>query len=335
MSQFYEMQYMVEPKIDFNKKLQHPRRSLGNRHRSQAVKFLKLENNRTNLEWAEQNAKQSILYDFTNPENWKILIKIKVINRDNIGIKIILEDLFNVLGRDNESLSQLNNLNLVEVGENLLNAAFKIDPLDLDKWWENISNNEEEIEKFCDRLKKIDTRDPRSNILFSRRLEKFKKSGYEEIFLDLSKYLLAQKPENYEVWIELGKIHERREEYDEAWFSYDQAQYHFPQCQSKNNFKKRMESKLEDSDKVSWIKPKLSDRVQFLKRMEKLANVELNELEINNQHDTKTDNEYDNIERLIEENKIQEAFFKARSMAAEGDEIAEILVKKILRELNK
>ena len=69
--------------------------------------------------------------------------------------------------------------------------------------------------------------------------------------------------------------------------------------------------------------------------MEKLANVELNELEINNQHDTESDNEYDNIERLIEENKIQEAFFKARSMAAEGDEIAEILVKKILMELNK
>ena len=96
-----------------------------------------------------------------------------------------------------------------------------------------------------------------------------------------------------------------------------------------------MESKLDGNGKVNWIKPKLSDRVQFLKRMERLANVELNETEINNQHDIKIENEYDKIERMIEENKIQEAFFKARSMAAEGDKRAELLVKKILRKLNK
>jgi hypothetical protein len=69
--------------------------------------------------------------------------------------------------------------------------------------------------------------------------------------------------------------------------------------------------------------------------MEKLANVELKEPKINIQQDTKIENEYENIERMIEENKIQEAFFKSRSMAAEGDKTAELLVKKILGMLNK
>ena len=56
---------------DIKEKLQHPRRSLGNRHRSQAEKFLKISNDESNLNWADQSAKQAILYDFTNPENWK------------------------------------------------------------------------------------------------------------------------------------------------------------------------------------------------------------------------------------------------------------------------
>ena len=35
--------------VDINQKLQHPRRSLGNRHRSQAVKFLKISKSSENL----------------------------------------------------------------------------------------------------------------------------------------------------------------------------------------------------------------------------------------------------------------------------------------------
>ena len=51
--------------------LQHPRRSLGDRHRSQAVKFLKLaesdkERTKENIGWAEQSARQALLHDFHN-----------------------------------------------------------------------------------------------------------------------------------------------------------------------------------------------------------------------------------------------------------------------------
>ena len=95
--------------VDINQKLQHPRRSLGNRHGSQAVKFLKISENSENLNWAEQSAKQAVLYDFTNPENWIILTKIKIIKGDIEGIRAVLIELFTILGRDPELLSQIVN----------------------------------------------------------------------------------------------------------------------------------------------------------------------------------------------------------------------------------
>ena len=219
---------MDQDNINIKDILQHPRRSLGNRHRSQAEKFLNLERNQKNVMWAEQNAKQAILYDFTNPDNWHLLVKIKMINKDDIGIKLILEDLFNILGRDKDLLEQLQHINVIQSGIKLLDAAFKIDPLDPDKWWLKIKNNDKEIGKFSERLKLLDVRDPRANILFSRRIERLKKSGYEDLFLELSKHLLSQNPSNFELWIELGKLHERREEFDQAWFCYDQASNTFP-----------------------------------------------------------------------------------------------------------
>ena len=81
--------------------LQHPRRSLGDRHRSQSVKFLRLaesdsERATENLGWAEQNARQSLLHDFTNPDNWRILAKVKVILADEVGLRALLSDLFSV-----------------------------------------------------------------------------------------------------------------------------------------------------------------------------------------------------------------------------------------------
>ena len=63
--------------------LQHPRRNLGIRYRTQATRFMKLakkdvERKHENLEWAEHNARQSILYDFTDQDNWRCLAKVKV-----------------------------------------------------------------------------------------------------------------------------------------------------------------------------------------------------------------------------------------------------------------
>ena len=103
--------------VDIEQKLQHPRRSLGNRHRSQADKFLKITKNSENLNWAEQSAKQAVLYDFTNPENWIILVKIKILKGDLDGIRAVLQELFTILGRDPDLLSQLKNIDLTKVAQ--------------------------------------------------------------------------------------------------------------------------------------------------------------------------------------------------------------------------
>lgn len=321
---------------NFGSKLQHPRRSLGDRHRTQAEKFLKLGIEGENISWAEQNAKQSVLYDFTNPKNWRLLIKIKIINTDNLGIKMLLEDLFNVLGRDNALLEQLQNINLVDSGEKLLDATFEIDPLDPELWWERIKGKKIEIEKFAKRLKQLDTRDYRSNILFSRRIQIIKNSGYEELFLELSRYLLAQRPANHEVWNELGKLHERRKEYDQAWFSYDQAQIHFPKSKVRDEFKIRMENLLEGTENEPWTRPKIDHRIQFLKRMEEISyhtNTKIQEKPI--EDIVKNENIADKIENLIKDDRISEAFFLARSLAAKGDEEAKVMVDKILKVMEK
>ena len=60
-----------------------PKKSLGDRYRAQSHKFFKLslehtKNNFENLQWAEQSARQSILYDYTNFQNWENLLKIKL-----------------------------------------------------------------------------------------------------------------------------------------------------------------------------------------------------------------------------------------------------------------
>lgn len=85
--------------------LQHPRRNLGNRYRTQAQKFARLaskdpERFEDNMSWAEQNARQALLHDFTDERNWRCLADIKVVNQDGDGLSAVLEDVFIVLGRD-------------------------------------------------------------------------------------------------------------------------------------------------------------------------------------------------------------------------------------------
>ena len=82
--------------------LQHPRRNLGNRYRSTAQKFARLaktdpERAAENMAWAEQNALQAILHDFTDERNWRYLAELKVITKDAEGLHALLEDVFVIL----------------------------------------------------------------------------------------------------------------------------------------------------------------------------------------------------------------------------------------------
>ena len=141
--------------------LQHPRRNLGNRYRSTAQKFAKLAKSdpsraEENMGWAEQNARQAILHDFTDERNWRYLAELKVMNEDEQGLRAVLEDIFVVLGRDPDNLEQLQGIDYLKVGRELLEAAFARDALDPDAWWERIGSNPEGLTEFVERCRRLD-----------------------------------------------------------------------------------------------------------------------------------------------------------------------------------
>ena len=313
--------------------LQHPRRSLGNRYRSQAEKFLRLiEADEKNLSWAEQSAKQSVLYDFTNEDNWKILIKVKVLKQDSEGARAVLADLFVVLGRDPSLMEQLADRDIIESCESLLEAAFSNDPLDPDKWWEKTEEDPGGMEEFTERLKGLDVSDQRSNILFSRRLERVRRSGLEDVFLELTRILLSQRPTNHEAWEELGMMYERRKQYDEAWLCYDQSKSVFPGSKAIQRFKTRMESIVEGGESVPWKEPSISDRTAFLDKLGSLTKKEQLGESVE-MLENLGDGPFSKVERLRANGKTTEAFFLARRMVAEGVEGAAEKVSEILNDL--
>ncbi len=315
-----------------SKSLQHPRRSLGNRYRSQAEKFLKIaENDPRNLVWGEQSARQSVLYDFTNEENWKVLIRSKLIAKDYEGSKAVLADLFSVLGRDPELIGQLDRVEIIDTYEDLLLAAIDRDPLDPDKWWEKIQNEDIGLSEFSERLRGLDVSDQRANILFSRRLERVRKGGHEDLFLDLSRHLLAHRPNNHEAWEELGRMHERRGDFDEAWLCYDQSQTVFPDSTSRDRFKQRMSDRFVQSEGAPWKEPPIQDRANFQDKLRRMAS--------KNQEDGVPYSEDDKgllgkVSELRNSGNVTEAFFIARRMMAEGDDSVSDLVEELIGEMD-
>ncbi len=314
---------------DLGSSLQHPRRSLGNRHRSQAKKFLKLStNDKSNISWAEQSARQAVLHDFTHPDNWRILLTIKLEAKDFPGARSVLDELFLILGRDPDLLSQLDGVELNQSATNLLEAALSIDPLDPDSWWEWTSQ-EGGVVEFLHRMRNLDFSDQRSNILFSRRMERLLSAGYEDEYLELTRKLLAQRPSNHEAWNKMGQLHERRSEFDQAWFCYDQAQAHSTTLTSRDDFKNRMESLIDGKGKIAWKTPDISDRVEFLTRMQVLANPTLEIKKDGDEQEVNELTEIDYARKLYTEERLSEAFFICRRLAAEGDSEAKSLAEQI------
>ena len=314
---------------DLGSSLQHPRRSLGNRHRSQAEKFLNLSNDdKSNLSWAEQSARQAVLHDFTHPDNWRTLLTIKLQIGDDLGARAVLDDLFLILGRDPELLSQLDGVNLGNTGLSLLEGALSVDPLDPDDWWD-LTTQEGGVEAFCERIRNLDFTDQRANILFSRRMERLLDAGHENEYLELTRKLLAQRPSNHEAWDKMGKLHERRGEFDQAWLCYDQAQSNSNNLNSRDDFKVRMESLIDGKGKLAWKAPDISDRLEFLSRMEVLARPTAERMPEETQDENTELSELDYAKQLFEKDRLSEAFFIARRLAAEGDSEAKLLAEEI------
>ncbi len=314
-----------------NESINHPRRSLGNRYRTQALKFLELvDENELNLQWAEKNARQSVLHDFMNDENWKVLLKIIILTDDEKAVRALFEDFFTILGRSPEQLSQLDGINILDSAEKIFESTLLVDPLNPDIWWMSVGNSKKTLNNFVKRMKTLDLTDYRANILFSRRLERLRKYSHEDIFLELSRFILAQRPNNYEAWNELGRMYERRQEFDLAWNCYDQANTHYPRGKILDMFKDRMNSRLNGGQISNWNIPKTTDRGIFLDKMRSLAtpsNFEITEV-------GDDINEIDKINILRSEGRVSEAFFLARKIALEGDEGALQLVNDLMEEMN-
>ena len=320
--------------------LQHPRRNLGNRYRSQAQKFVRLANMDEsrfddNMAWAEQNARQAILHDFTDEKNWRCLADIKVIVGDGEGLYALLEDIFSVLGRDPDNVDQLQGIDFLKLGLELLEAAFSRDPLDPDVWWEKINSDdlmESNILSFVERCEKLDFTDQRANIIFSRRIERLKNSGHTEIFIQLSKHLLAHRPHNHELWMELGRLHERRGEVDEAWMCYDHVQNLRPHISPRDDFLQRLTSRMDGEAEKQWSRPSVEKRDQFLKQMMELSqrvSKSIDEEQMIVPEDSTESKHPDliRLEMLIKNDDFSEAFFLARRLISQGEDWAEEWLK--------
>ena len=309
--------------------LQHPRRNLGNRHRSQASKFIKLakkdpENAEQNLAWAEQNAQQSILHDFTDERNWRCLAEIKELRKDGSGLEMVLEDLFVVLGRDPNQLNQLKGVDHLQVGLELLEAAFITDSLDPENWFQSM--DESRLQEFSERCKRLDFTDQRTNIIYGRRLEKIRGAGNEALFIDLVQYLLAHRPSNHELWLELGRLHERRNEIDQAWLCYDHVQQIKPTINVRDLFLERLKGAMDGDEQIPWSGPSLDTRSDFLERMQELTqSINSIPIESNNIQSAEVEEEDQQMVKLrslLEAGDSAEAFFMARSLVTSGEDWA-------------
>ena len=308
--------------------LQHPRRNLGSRHRSQADRFVKLAkkdpaNEAQNFAWAEQNAQQAVLYDFTDERNWRCLAEIKHMRLDNEGLSLVLEDLFVVLGRDPNQLGQLHGINHLEVGLELLEAAFITDSLEPEKWFSSLDSTD--MEGFAKRCRRLDFSDQRANIIYGRRLERIRKAGHEDLFIDLVHHLLAHRPANHELWMELGRLHERRNEIDQAWLCYDHVQQLRPTELVRDMFLDRLKQSMDGADAQPWSGPSLNTRADFLKRMQNLSQAvsDIPVEKIEEVAGESIDPDLKRLQDLLDAGEAAEAFFMARSLLTSGEVWAE------------
>jgi len=312
--------------------LQHPRRNLGSRHRSQANRFVKLaskdsDRKEENLAWAEQNAQQAVLYDFTDERNWRCLAEIKHMRNDGQGLALVLEDLFIVLGRDPNQLGQLKGIDHLELGLELLEAAFLTDSLEPQNWFDRL--DDEGLRNFSLRCKSLDFSDQRANIVYGRRLERIRSAGHEEMFIDLVHHLLAHRPGNHELWMELGRLHERRSEIDQAWLCYDHVQQIRPTEQVRDLFLQRLKKAMDGEESVPWSGPSLETRADFLERMKVLSqSVSVVPTVTENEETVVVDSDLKRLEDLILAGEAAEAFFLARSLYTSGEDWAEEYMNK-------
>ncbi|MDP7374220.1 MAG: hypothetical protein QF445_01800, partial [Candidatus Poseidoniaceae archaeon] len=142
-------------------------------------------------------------------------------------------------------------------------------------------------------------------------------------------HLLAHRPANHELWMELGRLHEIRNEIDQAWLCYDHVQQIRPTEPVRDLFLDRLKRAMDGKESIPWSGPSLQTRSDFLEKMQNLSqnvsNVPLSEPEEPAQE---VSNDITRLENLIEAGEAAEAFFLARSLFTTGEEWAQEWMEK-------
>jgi hypothetical protein len=136
----------------------------------------------------------------------------------------------------------------------------------------------------------------------------------------------------------MGRLHERREEMDNAWSCYDQVQQLRPHLKERDRFLERLKGEMDGKQKQPWSGPTINHRESFLEGMRLLTeristpNDETTvviepEEQIAEHPDEST------LAKLMEQGDHQSAFFLARRLLASGEDWAESWLEKIQAEM--
>ena len=143
--------------------------------------------------------------------------------------------------------------------------------------------------------------------------------------IPLARMLVANRPQNFEMWIHLGRAHERLEAYDEAWLCYDQAQSYAPHLDVRDSYRARIENRFETLKSTPWSQPSIQARDDFLQRMQTLA-LEFTEtteiIETVIEEVTETNNEELELQSLLNRGDFSAAFFYSRRLVTRGEDWA-------------
>jgi tetratricopeptide (TPR) repeat protein len=214
---------------------------------------------------------------------------------------------------------------LLPVASELLEAALLKDPLDADAWWNQLSEEdtaEDALADFATRCRRLDFTDARASVIFARRLIRVRRRD-EDLFVDLSSHLLAHRPQNHELWLDLGRLHETRERYDEAWLCYDHVQTLRPHVDARDRFQARLNAALDGDEQQPWSPPDVDTRQRFLSSMMDLRTrispvIEAVPEPTQDAEEDTRDPSLIRIEALLDQGEHAEAFFLARRELASG-----------------
>jgi hypothetical protein len=129
--------------------------------------------------------------------------------------------------------------------------------------------------------------------------------------------------------MELGRLHERRGEVDEAWMCYDHVQNIREHLNPRDDFLTRLTGKMDGDEKQPWSQPTVEKRDQFLQQMVKLSqrvskpNLVEETVSVENEEIVSAHPDLIRLQELINNEDFSEAFFLSRRLVAQGEDWAE------------